>query len=178
MFPKFCTKQILKFDPLYLEADADHYISLCYELYLDKSFEGMKEHQRANVAWGMTFSLEILKTIVLQKRKKSAYEFQFESKIFSLVYCMYHRSKIESHLEKLLEEEVFFDFSLVEEAEPMPLNKNRDLRDIGFMIFKGLASSVDFSADNTIMSLLLYKTLELLELTSQRFYCESFMVSK
>ena len=44
IFPKFSSKQIVKFDPKYLEMDADFYINLCFELYLKKNFEGMKEH--------------------------------------------------------------------------------------------------------------------------------------
>lgn len=172
-------KNIVNFNNALLERDSETYLSLIYSIFCKSNFKAKQEHERANLAWGMTFSLEILKNIILYKREHKTFDFFFECRVFNLAMSIFNVTEIENHLKNLIDNDVSFDFSILQESDgSMSNQKFSNIRDLGFMVIKGLTSSVDLSSETTILSLLLFKLFEVLELSSQRFYCENFTLNK
>lgn len=171
--PRLSFKYIVNLDKHMLERDCEAILGLISEIYLENQINNMPEENLHNVSWGMVFGIEILRRIVIEKRSKSAFEFQFEVKVFQFAFRLYIETNLEGHLEHLLAGKEKFDFSAIDESQIY--QTEGDLEDIGNMVCKGLVESSEFSHSNTVQSLLLYKVFEIMELCSQRFYCENFL---
>lgn len=171
IFPKTSMKLLLDLDKSSIVKDAGPFLDYLFESFIDIPLESSSPDDYRNVCWGMIFALDTLKHVVLKRRKSNAYEYQFECKTFNLIYRFYCKAGLEKYFEGQLVENNDFDFSILEEQN---IEGNPSYLDYSRFIEEKDSKMIETSDTNKIKNILLYKILEILEITSQRFYCVSF----